>query len=96
MKTISFSWALNIKRRSTEGGINDRYPGRTTEKWFEQPIHQLRKAKFHIELNMASNNRSIKKSFYRYVNKRKTREGVGPVWKETEDLITWDKEKAEG
>ena len=36
------------------------------------------------------------KSFYRCINdKRKTRENVGPLWKETGDLVTWDMEKAE-
>ncbi|GAB0185088.1 mitochondrial enolase superfamily member 1 [Grus japonensis] len=37
-----------------------------------------------------------KKSFYRDVgDKRKTRENMGPLWKEMGDLVTWDMEKAE-
>jgi len=37
-----------------------------------------------------------KKSFYRHISgKRKARENVGPVWKETGDPVTWDMEKAE-
>ncbi|GAB0179270.1 heparan-sulfate 6-O-sulfotransferase 3 [Grus japonensis] len=37
-----------------------------------------------------------KKSFFRYASdKRKMRENVGPLWKETEDLITQDMVKAE-
>ncbi|GAB0182897.1 mitochondrial enolase superfamily member 1 [Grus japonensis] len=37
-----------------------------------------------------------KKSLYRYTSdKRKITENVGPLWKETGDLITWDMEKAD-
>jgi len=37
-----------------------------------------------------------KKSFYRYVSdKKKTRENVDSLWKETGDLVIWDTEKAE-
>ncbi|KAK4823706.1 hypothetical protein QYF61_005772 [Mycteria americana] len=57
---------------------------------------QIRKAKALIELNLARDVKGNKKSFYRYVgDKRKTRENVGPLWKETGDLVTWDMEKAE-
>ncbi|GAB0188489.1 mitochondrial enolase superfamily member 1 [Grus japonensis] len=56
----------------------------------------IRKAKALIELNLARDVKGKKKSFYRYVSdKRKTREYVGPLWKETGDLITQDMEKAE-
>jgi len=35
--------------------------------------------------------KATKKSFYRYVSdKRKTRENVGPLWKEMGDLVTWE------
>ena len=54
---------------------------------------QVRKAKAPIELNMARDVEGNKKSFYRYVgDKRKTRENVGPLQKET---VTRDMEKAE-
>ncbi|GAB0204905.1 mitochondrial enolase superfamily member 1 [Grus japonensis] len=57
---------------------------------------QVRKAKVLIEINLARDIKGNKKSFYRYVsNKRKTRENVGPLQNETEDLVTWDMEKAE-
>ena len=57
---------------------------------------QVRKAKALIELNLARDIKGNKKSFYRYVgDKRKTRENVGPLRKETGDLVTWDMEKAE-
>ncbi|GAB0189782.1 mitochondrial enolase superfamily member 1 [Grus japonensis] len=57
---------------------------------------QVRKAKALIELNMARDVKGNKKSFYRYVSdKRKTRGNVGPLWKETGDLVTQDMEKAE-
>lgn len=37
-----------------------------------------------------------KKGFYKYdSDERKTREIVGPLWKETGDLVTQDMEKAE-
>ncbi|KAK4814166.1 hypothetical protein QYF61_009984 [Mycteria americana] len=57
---------------------------------------QVRKAKALIELNLARDVKGNKKTFYRYVgNKRKTRENVGPLWKEAGDLVTQDMEKAE-
>ena len=50
---------------------------------------QVRKAKALIELTLARDIKGNKKSFYRYVgDKRKTRENVGPFWKETGDLVT--------
>ena len=56
----------------------------------------VRKAKALIEFNLARNVRSNKKSFYRYVDdKRETRENVGPLWKETGDVVTQDMGKAE-
>ncbi|PKU32701.1 hypothetical protein llap_16995 [Limosa lapponica baueri] len=57
---------------------------------------QVRKAKAQIDLNLARDINSIKKSFYRYVSdKKKTRENVGPLQKEAGDLVTRDMEKAE-
>jgi len=48
------------------------------------------------ELNLSRDVKGNKTSFSRYVNdKRKTRENVGPLWKETGDLVTWDMEKGE-
>ncbi|PKU42805.1 hypothetical protein llap_6884 [Limosa lapponica baueri] len=56
----------------------------------------IRKAKAQIELNLASNIKGKKKRFYRCVgDKRKTRENVGLLWKETGDLVTHGMEKAE-
>ncbi|KFO10373.1 hypothetical protein N312_10965, partial [Balearica regulorum gibbericeps] len=53
---------------------------------------QARKAKVLIEFNLAKD----MKGMYRYISdKRKTRENVGPLQKETWDLITQDMEKAE-
>ena len=52
---------------------------------------QVKKAKALIELNLARDVKGNKKSFYRYVgDKRKTRENVGPLWKETGDLVSQD------
>ncbi|KAM6092638.1 uncharacterized protein LJ206_005604 [Theristicus caerulescens] len=57
---------------------------------------QVRKAKALIELNLARDVKGNKKSFYKFVRyKRKNRENVGPLWKETEDLVTWSVKKAE-
>lgn len=50
---------------------------------------KLRKAKAPVELNLASDSKSNKKSSYRYVgDKGKTRENEGPLQKETADLVT--------
>ncbi|KFV19528.1 hypothetical protein N340_02998, partial [Tauraco erythrolophus] len=57
---------------------------------------QVRKAKVLIELNLARDIKGNKKNFYRYVSdKKRSREDVGPLWKETGDLATRDMEKAE-
>ncbi|KFV06959.1 hypothetical protein N340_13909, partial [Tauraco erythrolophus] len=57
---------------------------------------QVKKAKALIELNLARNIKGNKKNFYRYVSdKKKSRENVGPLRKETGALATWDMEKAE-
>ncbi|KFV18177.1 hypothetical protein N340_02392, partial [Tauraco erythrolophus] len=57
---------------------------------------QVRKAEALIELNLARDITGNKKSFYRRVSaKRRTRESVGPLWKETGGLAIWDMEKAE-
>jgi len=57
---------------------------------------QVRKAKALTELNLARDAKGNKKAFYRYVSeRRKTREKVGPLWKEARDLGTQDVEKAE-
>ncbi|KFV00164.1 hypothetical protein N340_13736, partial [Tauraco erythrolophus] len=53
---------------------------------------QVRKTKAQIELNLARDIKGNKKSFYRYISdKRKTKENVDPLWKETGDHM----EKAE-
>ncbi|KFV02308.1 hypothetical protein N340_11981, partial [Tauraco erythrolophus] len=57
---------------------------------------QIRKAKALIELNLARDIKGNKKGFYRYVSdKKRSRENVGPLQKETGDLATQDMEKAE-
>ncbi|KAM9598579.1 uncharacterized protein ACIBXB_004267 [Morphnus guianensis] len=57
---------------------------------------RVRKAKALIELNLARGVKGNKKSFYGYISdKTKTRENVGPLQKETGDLVTWDMEEAE-
>ncbi|PKU39566.1 hypothetical protein llap_10121 [Limosa lapponica baueri] len=57
--------------------------------------NQIRQDKTQIELNLARD-KDNKKNSYRYVrDKGKTREDVGPLWKETGGLVTQDMEKAE-
>jgi len=57
---------------------------------------QVRKPKALIELNLARDFEGNKKSFRRYTSdKRKARENVRRLWKETGDRITWNMEKAE-
>ncbi|KFV20297.1 hypothetical protein N340_07071, partial [Tauraco erythrolophus] len=57
---------------------------------------QVRKAKALIELNLARDIKGNKKNFYRYVSdKKRSRENVGPLRKETGNLATRDMEKAE-
>ncbi|PKU45794.1 hypothetical protein llap_3880 [Limosa lapponica baueri] len=56
----------------------------------------VKKAKAQIKLSLARDIKDNKKSFYRYVSdKRKTRENVSPLQKESGDLVTQDMEKAE-
>ncbi|KFQ11448.1 hypothetical protein N330_00764, partial [Leptosomus discolor] len=58
--------------------------------------NQVRKAKALIELNLARDIKANKKNFYRYTgDKRRTRENVGPLQKETGDLVTQDTEEVE-
>ncbi|KFV16061.1 hypothetical protein N340_10026, partial [Tauraco erythrolophus] len=57
---------------------------------------QVRKAKALIELNLARDIKGNKKNFYGYVSdKKRSREDVSPLRKETGDLATQDMEKAE-
>ena len=63
----------------------------------EQPGIRLGKPKPSlIELNLARDVKGNKKSFYRYISdQRQTRENVGPLRKETGELVSQDTEKAE-
>ncbi|KFV13114.1 hypothetical protein N340_13029, partial [Tauraco erythrolophus] len=57
---------------------------------------QVRKAKALIELNLARDIKGNNKNFYRYViDKKRSRENISPLQKETGDLATWNMEKAE-
>ncbi|PKU44399.1 hypothetical protein llap_5291 [Limosa lapponica baueri] len=58
--------------------------------------NQIRQAKAQAELNLARDIKNNTKNFYRYVrDKGKTREVVGPLWKEMGDLASQDMDKAE-
>jgi len=55
-----------------------------------------RKAKAHLELNLARDGEHNKKSFFKYISsKQKTRENVGPLLNEVGVMVTEDAEKAE-
>ncbi|GAB0182598.1 mitochondrial enolase superfamily member 1 [Grus japonensis] len=55
-----------------------------------------RKAKAHLELNLARDVKDNKKGFFKYISsKRKTRENVGPLLNEVGALVMEDTEKAE-
>jgi len=55
-----------------------------------------RKAKAHLELNLARNVRNNKKGVFNYISsKRKARDNVGPLLNEAGILVTEDAEKAE-
>ena len=45
-------------------------------------------------MNLDKDIKHNKKGYYKYLNdKRKTRENVGLLLRETEDMVTWDSEK---
>jgi len=55
-----------------------------------------RKAKAHLELNLARDVKDNKKGFFNYISsKRKARDNVGPLLNEVGVLVTEDAEKAE-
>jgi len=55
-----------------------------------------RKAKAHLELNLARDVRNNKKGFFNYItSKRKARDNVGPLLNEAGVLVTEDAEKTE-
>ncbi|CAM4497687.1 unnamed protein product [Lepidochelys kempii] len=56
---------------------------------------EIRKAKSHLELQLARDVKSNKKGFFRYVsNKKKIKESLGPLLNEGGNLVTEDVEKA--
>ncbi|PKU28199.1 hypothetical protein llap_21498 [Limosa lapponica baueri] len=58
--------------------------------------NQIRKAEAQIELNLARDIKDNEKNFYKYIrDKGKTSKDVGPLRKETGDLVTQDMEKIE-
>ncbi|CAM4672926.1 unnamed protein product [Lepidochelys kempii] len=57
--------------------------------------NDIRRAKSHLELQLARDVKSKKKSFFRYVgNKKKAKESVGPLLNEGGNLVTEEVEKA--
>jgi len=55
----------------------------------------MKKAKVHLELNLARHVKDNKKSFKYISSKRKARDNVGPLLNEVGALVTEDAEKAE-
>ncbi|CAM5103935.1 unnamed protein product [Natator depressus] len=57
--------------------------------------NEIRRAKSHLELQLARDVKSNKKGFFRYVgNKKKAKESVGPLLNEGGNLVTEDVQKA--
>ncbi|CAM4557941.1 unnamed protein product [Lepidochelys kempii] len=57
--------------------------------------NEIRRAKSHLELQLARDVKSNKKGFFRYVgNKKKAKESVSPLLNEGGNLVTEDVEKA--
>ncbi|CAM4558081.1 unnamed protein product [Caretta caretta] len=57
--------------------------------------NDIRRAKSHLELQLARDVKSNRKGFFRYVgNKKKAKESVGPLLNEGGNLVTEDVEKA--
>jgi len=57
---------------------------------------EMRKAKVHVELNLARDVKDNKKGFFNYISsKRKARDNVGLLMNEVGVLVTEDTEKAE-
>jgi len=55
-----------------------------------------KKAKAHLELNLARDVKDNKKGFFKYISsKQKTRDNVGPLLNEVGALVMEDAEKAE-
>jgi len=55
-----------------------------------------RKAKVHLELNLARDVKDNKKGFFKYIgSKRKTRDNVGPLLNEVGVLVTEHTKKVE-
>ena len=56
----------------------------------------MRKAKAHLELDLARDVKDNMKGFFKYISsKRKTRDNAGPLLNEAGVLVTEDAEKAE-
>ncbi|XP_066858563.1 LINE-1 reverse transcriptase homolog [Anser cygnoides] len=74
--------------------------GRATEEDYKDVARlcreKIRKAKAHLELNLATTVKDNKKSFYKYINaKRRTKENLHPLLDVRGNLVTKDEEKAE-
>ncbi|CAM5090430.1 unnamed protein product [Eretmochelys imbricata] len=73
--------------------------GQTTKKEYKNIARacrsEIRKAKSHLELQLARDVKGNKKGFFRYVsNKKKVKESVRPLLNEEGNLVTEDVEKA--
>ena len=77
-------------------GRRDRPLGRNIGNVVRTCRDVTRKAKVHLELNLARDVKDNKKGFFKYISrKRKTRENVGLLLNEVGALVTKDTEKAE-
>jgi len=87
---------LKHKKEACKGWKQEQAAQEEYREMVRAPRDQVRKAKPLSELNLARDIKGNKKNFCRYIgDKRKTRENVDPLWKETGGLVTQDKKKAE-
>ena len=89
-------WNSDGRESSVECGKRDR----PLEEQYRNAVKvcrdATRKAKAHLELNLARDVQDKKKGFFNYISsKRKARDNVGPLLNEESVLVTDDAEKAE-
>jgi len=93
-------WCIPLRKKSGKGGRRSSWMSKeflVELRWKRQVYREAaRKAKVHLELNLARNVKDNKKGFFKYItSKRKTRDNVGLLLNEVGVLVTEDAEKAE-
>uniref|UniRef100_A0A493THY5 Reverse transcriptase domain-containing protein n=1 Tax=Anas platyrhynchos platyrhynchos TaxID=8840 RepID=A0A493THY5_ANAPP len=99
-RTAWLNRELWLELRRKKRVYNLRKKGQATEEACEDVARlcrdKIRKAKPHLELNLATAVKDNKKYFYKYINtKQRTKENLHPLLDTGEYLVTKDEEKAE-